>query len=686
MYFVRAFCVVLSIVGFASALCGQDLKPGRLPSDVRKSLVPGVLAEYFAADDQLLDSQVVRLPAVLLNEKESVTPFVQDRNIKIRFSGFLKLKLKGAYRFSLVGNGKLELRLNNEEVLNGAGDLAKLKPVEVDLVKGYNRLEVVFTPPATGTAKLRIYWQNEAFKKEPVPAIVFLNSAEENCLKKSAELAAAIRQNELVHNGRNLVLRHNCLKCHEAESLSNVFKQRDTPDLKLAAGRLNSDWIEDWLAQPKQMRNSTSMPRLLDPDDKKGIADLTAYVISLSQEDSAQKLLGDATQGGDTFENLGCIGCHHFEQPDFEDEYQRVSLFYAGAKFKTGRMAEFLRDSRAHYQWSRMPQFRLSETQCQDLESFIRSESKGKAVGVEAGNTDIENGKKLFGQTGCANCHQVTQAEQPAKKIKPWDQLASQAGCLSPQSDKEGQVIPDFQLEESDVVSIRRFLDSDSKSAFANVSRSYFTSRTMKEMRCTTCHDLDDDQATLPYILEEEGVVGLPPNRVPMLTYAGEKLLPSWSEKLIAGKLGYRVREHFRVQMPGFPVRASWLAPGMSAIHGFAGDENEAVDIKDSAVKSGAAVAAMETGLSCNRCHAIADKKPNAAFDAQSTNLIYAAKRLRKEYYMRWMFDPIRIDKQTKMPRFSEDGKSTSLKTVFEGDAQKQFDALWHYLNKIKAK
>jgi hypothetical protein len=93
----------------------------------------------------------------------------------------------------------------------------------------------------------------------------------------------------------------------------------------------------------------------------------------------------------------------------------------------------------------------------------------------------------------------------------------------------------------------------------------------------------------------------------------------------------------------------------------------------------------METGLSCNRCHAIADRKPNAAFDAQSTNLIYAANRLRKEYYLRWMFDPLRIDKQTKMPKFSEDGKSTSLKTVSDGNADLQFNAIWQYLQSIKS-
>jgi hypothetical protein len=43
------------------------------------------------------------------------------------------------------------------------------------------------------------------------------------------------------------------------------------------------------------------------------------------------------------------------------------------------------------------------------------------------------------------------------------------------------------------------------------------------------------------------------------------------------------------------------------------------------------------------------------------------------------MRKPMRFTPGTKMPQFSEDGKTT-LKEILNGDADKQFDAVWNYL------
>ena len=53
--------------------------------------------------------------------------------------------------------------------------------------------------------------------------------------------------------------------------------------------------------------------------------------------------------------------------------------------------------------------------------------------------------------------------------------------------------------------------------------------------------------------------------------------------------------------------------------------------------------------------------------------------RLTHDYYMRWMRKPMRLQPGTKMPQFSEDGRST-LKDILEGDADRQFQALWEYM------
>ena len=107
---VAAVFVAFHSFATLSSLGQEKLKPGRLTSEVRKSLVSGLLVEYFSGSGELLDSDIQRFPALLLGPNEPVTPFVQDRKLRIRYSGYLKLKLKGSYRFSLVGNGTLRCR------------------------------------------------------------------------------------------------------------------------------------------------------------------------------------------------------------------------------------------------------------------------------------------------------------------------------------------------------------------------------------------------------------------------------------------------------------------------------------------------------------------------------------------------------------------------------------------------
>jgi hypothetical protein len=45
---------------------------------------------------------------------------------------------------------------------------------------------------------------------------------------------------------------------------------------------------------------------------------------------------------------------------------------------------------------------------------------------------------------------------------------------------------------------------------------------------------------------------------------------------------------------------------------------------------------------------------------------------------------PLRIDPESKMPKFADDEGKTPLTQYYEGDARKQFDAIWEYLRTLK--
>jgi hypothetical protein len=80
----------------------------------------------------------------------------------------------------------------------------------------------------------------------------------------------------------------------------------------------------------------------------------------------------------------------------------------------------------------------------------------------------------------------------------------------------------------------------------------------------------------------------------------------------------------------------------------------------------------------------VGDRQATAVFEAPGPNLISSHERLRREYYTRWLMHPLRIDPDTKMPRFADDEGKTSLNEVLGGKASEQFDAIWQYLQTLK--
>jgi mono/diheme cytochrome c family protein len=171
-----------------------------------------------------------------------------------------------------------------------------------------------------------------------------------------------------------------------------------------------------------------------------------------------------------------------------------------------------------------------------------------------------------------------------------------------------------------------------------------------------------------------------PDQTTPMLTWAGEKLRPEWVEQIIAGKLGYELRPWLRARMPGFPARAGWIAPGLAMQHGFSpvSEAHEEADLE--MAKNGMKLVGSAGGFQCIACHDVGEMKATSVFEAPAVNFKYAERRLRKHFYDRWVIAPMRIHKETKMPAFADQEGKTSITDVYDGDARKQYDAIWHYL------
>jgi cytochrome c2 len=667
-----ALLAVLLCVPFCDA--GDTLKPGRLSKQEQAALQPGLTLRIYRSDT-LLDTCRVRLAAHYVGPGEAPSPFVDPGPFSARFTGYLKISLRGEFTFRVACVGSARLRINGKDVLKAENHTATT-PTPVPLVKGHNRLEIDYTSPARG-ASLRVDWSGESFTTEPLPPELLFTRGDEPDLVRGAGR----------RTGRLLYATLGCARCHAlpdaitdgAVAMPELRSERP-PSLTGAGRRLQRAWIARWAQAPRSLRPDARMPHVLHGDSAaQQAADLAAYIGSLRDGPAIPASAADparVAQGERHFATLGCIACHHFAEPAKGDPFGRLSLYYVKVKFQPGALEAFLCEPHKHNPWIRMPDFQLDAEEAAALAAFLLDRAKGTVAAPLEG--DAIRGAELFAETGCASCHSTsTVASTPRLRPSPAVGALSK-GCLA----AAPSTAPDFGLKDAERLAITAFLKSDGASLKRETSAE-FSLRQVKELQCEACHRRDGQPSRWNRILEDDGLMS---EFLPSLTWAGEKLRPAWTAKLLAGAHDRRARPWLKARMPGFPARAELLAVGLSHEHGMAVDEDDrpAPDAKFAAI--GRKLVEQQGGLNCVMCHAIGNRVATAPFEAPGINLRDAALRLRHDYYPRWMIDPPHVDITTRMPKFSQDGKTTPLRDVLDGDAFRQYEAVWQYIQTLPEK
>ncbi|HAA50431.1 MAG TPA: hypothetical protein DCE43_11980, partial [Planctomycetaceae bacterium] len=184
-------------------------------------------------------------------------------------------------------------------------------------------------------------------------------------------------------------------------------------------------------------------------------------------------------------------------------------------------------------------------------------------------------------------------------------------------------------------------------------------------------------------IIAEESDRGLLPSVLPNLTWSGEKLQTTWLSHLLGGRLKHPSRPWLKTRMPSFGKRGERLARGLAAEHGMPTTATTGPRPDSNLAEIGARLTQKQGGFNCMQCHGVGKKPALAPFDNRGVNFSRVRERLRYDFYLDWMFDPLRLDPHSKMPRFSPDRNTTAVGNVLDGDARRQFDALWHFLQAI---
>jgi cytochrome c1 len=634
------------------------------------------------------DSRRDRFPALSIKPGEPATPFLAPGAFEVVWTGKLKLDKRQRLAFSCEGEGNVVLKIAGNEMLSREGNLAGDPSETKRLNPGEHDFELTYKSKADGSAALRVYWQEAGFVRQTIPATAF-----------AAEETDATKTGELLRKGRLHFTENHCTKCHVSNEGFGATPMPETaemgPILIGVGDRVTEEWLQRWLADPKHLRPTTHMPTLVNAETEEGrqqAADLAAF-LATSKLGGAPLPAPDASlsqKGGLHFHELGCVACHNPPDKNGADlDSTRVPLNDVASKYQPGALVAFLKKPDMYHAFTGMPDFKMSDEEANSIAAFLTATSAGKETKVAHPfpKGDAARGEKVAAALQCGVCHPGLPMEPgriaPLEAIfkKDW----SEAGCVAPE-EKRGRS-PVLNIDDE----ARAALAAFGKSGVDSLKRdthSEFARRQIESLRCTGCHDLDGRQSLLSLTHEEskkwtehaEGLHERVDQTRPQLTFVGEMLYSSYIGKILDGTIEQRPRPWLGSRMPAFRGHAKPLAEGLARLHGVEPGEPVKVEANPEMVAIGKKLAGSEEGFGCTTCHGVGPVKPTAAFEVEGINFHLVPDRLRPEYYHRWMDNPAMVTPSTKMPKYAE-GNASQRGDVLEGDAGKQYEAIWQYLH-----
>ncbi len=595
------------------------------------------------------------------------SPFLPPGPFQAEWTGSLVLDLRADFRFQARHAGALSVDINDSPVLQaphttGATDWSG----NVRLRKGTNSLRVTLSRANDSESSLRLSWQGRGVPPSPIPA-AYLTSGDSLPDGPESESAAARR-------GRHLFLLHRCGNCHAPEVPRPVPElEADAPSFIGIGDRLRREWMSRWIADPRTLRPSATMPRLPHgPTAESDAADIATWLASLKSAEPASRperrpvpALGRAL-----VESLLCRACHVLEGESVDPDPEAIDLRRLHEKFPDRiRLEEYLRQPGRHFAWTRMPDFQLTSEDATHVASFLMPDEGEPIVPAPRDSpTRIGRGRVLANEHGCFNCHGDPERHgnpQPASRAPSLDALARgdrATGCLASTNDPARAApgrIAVYGFTDGDRADFAAFLGRGASSLGRHVP-SDFTDRWSAELRCGGCHG------------KVEGV--------PALTGIGEKLRAEWFEQLLRGQIAYKPRPWLASRMPAFPMFAKGLVEGYASREGLPTVESALPPADPDAAKVGRKLVSASAGFSCVTCHAVGPFGASAVFEAPGINLVHAADRLRPDFFMRWVRNPQDFDPTTRMPLYFDEEGNSALSEYYGGDGPKTLRALWEYL------
>jgi len=649
-------------------------------------LKPGLLAAYRSLEhDGGSLERIDPKPAFTLGHS-SPHPRLAPGRFEVVWSGLLLLQEPDTIAFDAFVGGTLRIEVNGALALEGSGErqTSRVRGTTMELKPGLHLLKIEFRSLPDVPARLQIGWEGKGFSREPLPAWRLKHTGPEP-------------RDLLAVRGRDVAARLGCARCH-ASAFPGVTDPAPGPSLADAPARVSRGWLVDWLKDPHQLRPGARMPALFS-DDRQGYVErwIVAQVLGRPAGEAAAKAglpaeasakVGDHRKGRQEFIFLGCAACHLV--PDIPRDEQpalgRGSFEGLADRLSTQDLVAFLGNPQARYPDGRMPRIPVSTESARDIAAYLHLWSKPheapseppaqkeidevarrhRVSGVEAA------GRALVREKRCAQCHPGMGDAAPADVAirKPGDPCSG----------------PRFSLDEDTRKALQAYLAVAARERHPSPFEE--RRRLLDRHGCQRCHTRDGSRP--PPLEEAASTMGgaymqfIPFLRAPRLTdafskYTREYLATSVREGVSGGR-----HKRFTYRMPAYGADAEAILQALAEADGDLADAPApagAVSKDPTLSPVGPSLVGFE-GYSCVSCHLWKGQQLNEPDPgAIGPELTTVTRRIRREWFERWLEDPSRLHPGTPMPQIFKKGQAATLRSALEGDAAKQKEALWAYLS-----
>ncbi len=710
----------------------------------RTDLKPGLVftAQDAVHVDAVRTTRLEPLVGLTLAPGEAVHPQASGGDAAYTWTGHIQIITAGKYKFDTALLGKLNVRIDGIEVLAGDvfGDAAKqVVGKEIELKPGIQLFEVQLLRTSKG-CRVELHWEGPGFKREPIPYFFFGHTLEQRPANYAYD--SKKEHGRFLFEEHACIKCHAAGKDDAMAKTLVERKGPNLTEIGRRAypGWIDA-WLKDPKAhRPQTTMPKLFSDDALGAEQRYAV---TAYLASLSSPLPGYKpstLLPkpereSIDRGGKLYITAGCAACHGdqltappVKKVNDEDDDPKAApkpedsiyglgtktgpqsyytLGHIGSKTRPEPLANYLHDPLLTNSRGRMPRIGLSMAEATDIARFLcrvvddkinpamPEEPKGdpallvdrdthaKIEDLKRADVWREAGKWLLTSKGCVNCHDV----KPGRTALPVkENVGLRLATIAKSTDKgciTGTEIPStapkFGFDKDQRDAIEAFL-AGGITGTGSPSPMHTARTSFKRFNCLNCHNrdgegsIDEGLANKMKALEKaENADDIQP---PRLTGVGHKMRTSWLKEVLVA--GGRARPWMGLRMPEYGKDCVGSLPeALPALEGAVADDAVGkAEFTEEKITNGR-ILAGKAGHGCISCHDISGIPGGGT---RGPDLATTNKRVRYDWYVRWMHQPQRMAPGTKMPQVLIEGQSL-LKTVYDGDGTKQLESLWAYFS-----